>query len=159
MAAAPEKFTVCHSLPSRLRVRVQDIRRREQGAAALEQWLAGQTGVREVTASPLTGSVTLHFDPAAVPVQTLFDRLEEGISQLPRLLEAAPVTPLPAWGPAVRLPRGPPWPESWGLPFFWVGISSAPFSWGPPSAPRSWPGPRSSGPCPCGAGPSPTYLT
>ena len=108
MAAAPEKFTVCHSLPSRLRVRVQDIRRREQGAAALEQWLAGQTGVMEATASPLTGSVTLHFDPAVVPVQTLFDRLEEGISQLPRLLKEAPLTPAgleprsePAPGPAL----------------------------------------------------------
>ncbi len=104
MAAAPEKFTVCHSLPSRLRVRVQDIRRREQGAAALEQWLDGQTGVMEATASPLTGSVTLHFDPAVVPMQTLFDRLEEGISQLPRLLKEAPLTP------AGLEPRGEPAP-------------------------------------------------
>ena len=158
MAAAPAKFTVCHSLPSRLRVRVQDIRRREHGAAALEQWLAGQTGVREATASPLTGSVTLHFDPAVVPMQTLFDRLEEGISQLPRLLKEAPLTP------AGLEPRGEPAPgpalaRVLGLTVFlgWHLISA--FFLGAPFSPRSWPGPRSSGPCPCGAGPSPTYTT
>ena len=89
MEAAPGKFQVCHTLPSRLRVKVPDIRRTEKGASALERWLARQAGVKEVTASPVTGSVTLHYDPEATSVQTLFDRLEEGITRLPRLLEQA----------------------------------------------------------------------
>jgi cation-transporting P-type ATPase C len=69
---------------------VQDIRHEEKAAAALEHWLATQTGVQEVTANPVTGSVILHYNSEVTPVQSLFDLLEEGITKLPQLLETVP---------------------------------------------------------------------
>jgi hypothetical protein len=48
MEAASQKFLLCHAIPSRLRVKVQDIHREEKAAAALEHWLATQTGVEGV---------------------------------------------------------------------------------------------------------------
>jgi cation-transporting P-type ATPase C len=90
MEAAPVKFLVCHSIPSRLRVKVQDIRHAEKAAAALEHWLATQVGVQKITANPVTGSVILHYNPEATSVETLFELLEEGVSQLPQLLETVP---------------------------------------------------------------------
>jgi cation-transporting P-type ATPase C len=90
MEAAPQNFVLCHAIPSRLRVKVQDIRRAEKAAAALEHWLATQTGVQEVTANPVTGSVILHYDSEVIPLQSLFDLLEEGVTKLPQLLETVP---------------------------------------------------------------------
>jgi cation-transporting P-type ATPase C len=90
MEVASQKFVLCHSIPSRLRVKVQDIRHEEKAAAALEHWLATQIGVREVTANPVTGSVILHYNSEVTPVQSLFDLLEEGIIKLPQLLETVP---------------------------------------------------------------------
>ena len=47
MEAASQKFLLCHAIPSRLRVKVQDIHHEEKAAAALEHWLAAQVGVQE----------------------------------------------------------------------------------------------------------------
>ncbi len=90
MEAAPRKFLLCHSTPSRLRVKVQGIRHAEKAALALEHWLASQIGVQEVSANPITGSVILHYNPEVASVETLLARLEEGITQLPQLLETVP---------------------------------------------------------------------
>ena len=90
MEAASQKFVLCHLIPSRLRVKVEDIRHEEKAAAALEHWLATQVGVQGVTANPVTGSVILHYDSGVTPVQSIFDLLEEGVTKLPQLLEAVP---------------------------------------------------------------------
>jgi cation-transporting P-type ATPase C len=90
MEAASQKFLLCHAIPSRLRVKVEDIHHEEKAAAALEHWLTTQVGVQEATANPVTGSIVLHYDHEVTPVQTVFDLLEEGITKLPQLLEAVP---------------------------------------------------------------------
>lgn len=90
MEAASQKFLLRHAIPSRLRVKVEDIHHEEKAAAALEHWLATQVGVQEATANPVTGSVILRYDCEVTPVQTVFDLLEEGINKLPQLIEAVP---------------------------------------------------------------------
>ena len=90
MEPASPSFQLCHSIPGRLRVKVPDIRLAEKKAYALEHWLSRQAEIQTVTASSVTGSVILYFDPSTTSVPALYALLDEGIANLPQLLEVVP---------------------------------------------------------------------
>jgi hypothetical protein len=65
-----------HALPGRLRVKVAGIKKSPQMAAHVEQVLRQEPGVATVGASPVTGSVLVHFDPSRTCSAHLLKRLE-----------------------------------------------------------------------------------
>ena len=56
-------FTYLHSTPGRMRIRVADYRGEEECCRRMEEALAARPGVLRVTATALTGSVLILFDP------------------------------------------------------------------------------------------------
>lgn len=111
MATEQRKFELCHSIPGRLRLKVKAIRHAEEEARALAFWLSRQAGIREATASPLTGSVILHYDPSTSP-EDLFDLLNQALSDLPQLLATVP-RPCPPPLEQLRTEEAPS--LTWGL--------------------------------------------
>jgi len=111
MTAGPSHFEVCHWVPGRVRVKARAIRAAEKKAHDLAYWLNRQAGVREASASPITGSIILHYDPST-PRETLFELLNQAISDLPRLTDLAPE---PCPGALERLRSGEAPSLGWGL--------------------------------------------
>ncbi|RLB67180.1 MAG: cation-transporting P-type ATPase, partial [Deltaproteobacteria bacterium] len=68
---------VRHSIPGRMRVRVEDIRHNGNRAAALKDWLARQPDVTDSETRPVTGSVILFYDPDKVSPSGLFKLLDQ----------------------------------------------------------------------------------
>jgi len=58
---------ILHAIPGRLRLRVGDLKRDPESAREIQERIADHPGVRQVEANPATGSVVIHFDPAAGP--------------------------------------------------------------------------------------------
>jgi P-type Ca2+ transporter type 2C len=58
-------------VPGRVRLRAEAVKQRPALAPLLQQRLAGQAGVTEVTVNPVTGSVLITFDPATISVEQL----------------------------------------------------------------------------------------
>jgi copper chaperone CopZ len=58
--------TYAHVLQGRLRIKVAGVKGSPEGAARVEAHLASIDGVFAVAANPMTGSVLVHYDPAAV---------------------------------------------------------------------------------------------
>src|SRR5688572_4932190 len=79
----------------RLRVRVSAVRGRPAAAAALEDALGALAAVRDVQASPLTGSVLVHFDASRLRARDLVGRIA-GQAAVPAT-RATPRAPAPAW--------------------------------------------------------------
>lgn len=61
------RFIIQHAIPGRLRLRLP----READLDRVTGDLTARTGVLKVSASPVTGSVLIHFDPAQVQVESL----------------------------------------------------------------------------------------
>lgn len=87
---ALSRFPLCHAIPGRLRVKVFQIKRSEEGAQTLRNWLAGQTGVHEAIASAVTGSVVLLYDTATWSVNSLLALLDQALLDFHHILETAP---------------------------------------------------------------------
>jgi Cu2+-exporting ATPase len=80
-----------HAIPGRARFRVEEPEAFLYGLAALEGWLAGQPGVREVRVNPASRSVVVEHDPKAVGAEGLLALLD-GLDRV-RLREVAPPVP------------------------------------------------------------------
>ena len=72
-----ESETYIHHVPGRLRVRSSAVRRNEVGALRAAAWLRSLPGVSSADANPLTGSLTLRYDPALTGSGTLLEALQE----------------------------------------------------------------------------------
>jgi cation-transporting P-type ATPase C len=87
---ATPRFTLCHAISGRVRVKVAQIKRSEERAQALQAWLADQNEVWEASASAVTGSVILRYDAATTSDKFLFALLDQALSDFRQILEAAP---------------------------------------------------------------------
>lgn len=56
---------ILHAIPGRVRLRVGGLKRDPGSAREIQDRIADHPGVRQVEANPVTGSVVIHFDPAA----------------------------------------------------------------------------------------------
>lgn len=77
-----------HHLPGRLRIRVAAIKGNTTRARGLESILQAKEGVATVEANPLTGSVLIHYDPAATTGEALAaivtgDQVAAPLAQIP----------------------------------------------------------------------------
>jgi hypothetical protein len=66
------RFTLCHTIPGRVRVKVFQIKGSEERAQALQNWLTGQTEVQE--ASAITGSIVRLYDAATTSFNVILGR-------------------------------------------------------------------------------------
>ncbi len=82
------RFAIEHALPGRLRLRLP----REVDLDRLTSDWKARAGVTRVSASPVTGSVLIHFDPEQADVQSLVDGLAL------RALQAEPAHAVPRSG-------------------------------------------------------------
>ena len=62
-----ENIEILHAIPGRVRLRVGGLKRDPGSARGIQDRIADHPGVRQVEANPATGSVVIHFDPAAGP--------------------------------------------------------------------------------------------
>jgi len=81
-----------HHVPGRLRVRVPGVKGNLEEAVWWEKRIRAQRGVKNVQASPLTGSVLVHYDPATASVSTLSQMMlcSAGTETVSRALSASP---------------------------------------------------------------------
>jgi len=99
-AVVDDALQVMHALPGRLRVRlpVGDSVR----GLHIETGLRRASGVRDVHANPLTGTVLVHFDPSATNTRTILTRLRTLTAEYgprPRVDDIPPtVIPYPRQG-------------------------------------------------------------
>ncbi len=70
-------LAIRHSIPGRMRVRVEDIRYDNTRTAALEEWLARHDDVVDAEARAVTGSVILFYDPTKVSPSGLLKLLNQ----------------------------------------------------------------------------------
>lgn len=80
----------CHAVPGRLRVKVEALRRDEAKAAALAHWLTLQEKIQEAEANSITGSLIVYYDGQGTYPQDLYPLIEQGVRDLPKLLEETP---------------------------------------------------------------------
>ena len=95
-------FTVEHVLSRRVRIRVPALKRRPAACRRLEGGLIATAGVTQVTASPVTGSVVIGFDPSRRPLAALLQAIQERLQaplfpgdRSPATPGAPPPTPAP----------------------------------------------------------------
>ncbi len=53
-----------HEVPGRLRIRIPALRRNTQPAREIEAGLWNFSGIESISTNSLTGSITVHYDPA-----------------------------------------------------------------------------------------------
>jgi len=70
-----EGISIRHSIPGRMRVRVEAVREDRERAAALERWIEGRPGVTAVEAKPITGSVIVLYDQEIVALPEILDQI------------------------------------------------------------------------------------
>ncbi|MBL8489191.1 MAG: cation transporter [Rhodocyclaceae bacterium] len=87
----PARFRIAHRLSRRLRILAPGLARQPERCYILEILLRKHAAVREVRAVPEIGSVTVHYDPAALPEDRLLTTLDAVIGRL----VAAPARPAP----------------------------------------------------------------
>jgi Heavy metal associated domain 2 len=63
-----------HFVPGRLRLKISELRHRRRAAEA-ETVVVGISGVSRVVANPITGSLTITFDPKELSIRDLWERL------------------------------------------------------------------------------------
>lgn len=66
-----------HHIPGRLRVRSEVIRGNERAARVAQERIACVDGVKSVTTNPLTGSITVLYDPALLTADNLVGNLRK----------------------------------------------------------------------------------
>lgn len=64
-----------HSVPGRVRVKSPQIKRNPEAGALLKERLSALDGVREVSVTPLTGSVLVAHDPSRLSTRDILDLL------------------------------------------------------------------------------------
>jgi hypothetical protein len=111
MTAEAPRFQLCHAIPGRVRLKARAIRAAEKQAHALAYWLNRQAGVREASASPITGSILLHYDPSTSR-ETILEMVNRALGDLPRLTDLAPGS---CPGALERLRSGEAPSLGWGL--------------------------------------------
>lgn len=72
-----KRLNYVQHIPSRLRIRSELIRGNERGALAAEARIRPLHGVKSVTASALTGSITVLYDARLLPAEALLSKLRE----------------------------------------------------------------------------------
>ncbi|MEW6595446.1 MAG: HMA2 domain-containing protein [Thermodesulfobacteriota bacterium] len=60
-----------HQVPGRIRVKVPHLKNRHACCGKLERALQNHHGVRAATANPLTGSIVVNYDPAAINAENV----------------------------------------------------------------------------------------
>jgi cation-transporting P-type ATPase C len=83
---SPEKFSICHAIHGRVRVKVKAGRVSEDQAQALTGWLATQGEVREVQVHPLSRSIILYYDPRTTSPRVVLDLVDRALTLLPTFL-------------------------------------------------------------------------
>jgi hypothetical protein len=58
--------TYYHSVPGRMRIRIQQLKAAPEMARRLESQLGAHAGISEVTANPTTGSVLIKYEPGQI---------------------------------------------------------------------------------------------
>lgn len=64
-----------HALDGRLRIKSPVVKGAPEKARKIEQKIGSCTGITEVTANPITGSVLVHYDPRELTQKELIDEL------------------------------------------------------------------------------------
>ncbi len=64
-----------HHVPGRLRVKSPLLKRNEHHAARTKAYVGGLHGVRSMEINPVTGSLVVHYDTAALRGEELLERL------------------------------------------------------------------------------------
>ncbi|MBL8487667.1 MAG: copper-translocating P-type ATPase [Rhodocyclaceae bacterium] len=88
----PTHFRIAHRLSRRLRLLAPGLAKQPERCYILEILLRKHGAVKDVRAVPEIGSVTLHYDPAALPEERLVALLD---AILGRLVAAPPASPSP----------------------------------------------------------------
>jgi hypothetical protein len=78
-AAAADYGTVAHTLPGRIRLRVQSIRSDWARAAEVEERLSALDIVESVSANPRSGSVVVEYVPDGVGLSDLLARMSDAL--------------------------------------------------------------------------------
>jgi hypothetical protein len=79
-----------HHVPGRLRVRSALVKRNQQRAVSATAWLRTLPGVSFAESNTLTGSLTLHYDPALTTGSSLLAALKEAGYIDQHITESAP---------------------------------------------------------------------
>ena len=66
-----------HFVPGRLRLKISQLKHPGRAAEA-ERYLAATAGITSVTANPVTGSLTIHFDSREISIAVLWKALQKG---------------------------------------------------------------------------------
>ncbi len=95
-------ITEFHHVPGRLRVRIGRIKGDLAKGSELRGYLYGLGGVTSVKVSEVTGSVTVLYDSAKLPLSRLLQRFEEagieGVAALPGdAADSSPLLRLAEW--------------------------------------------------------------
>ena len=85
--------TYLHALDGRIRVKSTLVKGAPHKAAALEQQLRTHSGITEVTANPITGSVLVRYDSQQLAQHQVFDLLR-AVNCFPEVTEL-PMSTLP----------------------------------------------------------------
>lgn len=81
----------CHITPGRLRVRVSNLKNRQEAAKSLEVLMVSQPGIKHARANPVTGNVLIRFDSKLASCESVLESLAD-LGHLPILdqKESAP---------------------------------------------------------------------
>jgi len=90
----------CHHIPGRLRIRIPALKQDRSASAAVRQAVADLPGALSVEVSPVTGSLTVHYEVGAFEPKRVLELLAESVpldrARLPAGA-ARPDTPDNAW--------------------------------------------------------------
>jgi copper chaperone CopZ len=70
-------FLICPCPGGRLRIKIPEVKGAPLKAREIERHLASCPGVEEVTASPITGSVLIHYNPRLIGQEEIIFVLQE----------------------------------------------------------------------------------
>lgn len=73
-----------HQTPGRLRVRVTNLKNRVEAAKSLQVLLCSQSGVKRVSANPVTANVLISYDPKLLSYEDIMESLAD-LGHLPVL--------------------------------------------------------------------------
>lgn len=97
-----KRLNYVHHIPGRLRVRSAEIRGNERGAQAAKAAIGSLPGVKSVEANPLTGSITVLYDPKATDAEAVLGSLRHhGYTAHARIPERAVARRLSSANPQI----------------------------------------------------------
>lgn len=89
------RFTVCHSIPGRLRIKAPVARTRALNSGLLERFLKDQAGIESADVRPHTGSIIVWYDSELTSTQAIEETLREVMATSPDLITRPEVGPTP----------------------------------------------------------------